>query len=385
MPWIHLYIDTKGLVKACCNANITFGNINNQSIDEIWNGEKIKQFRSQLLKDVQDKRCEFCYTNERSGKSSVRLETLGKYHHHIELVNTTDGEGNAPQSKPLYFDIRFNNLCNFKCRTCWHGASSSWFDEAKKMKTNYGGKAVISATNDNENMIDNLVSFSPEIEEIYFAGGEPLMMEDHYYLLQRLLQKGKKEVLLRYNTNLSTLKLKAHSAIYYWREFKQVRLSVSIDAMGTQGEYIRKGLNWDKFLKNMIVIKTELPHVHLEIAPTVSAFSIFTLASMHRFFVENKIVAIDGIYLNMLDRPDYYHIRILPIGFKNTIVAKLESHLTWLDEQSASSRVRSEFEAIIHLLVSEDWSHLWPVFQKHTKLIDFSRNENFEKVFPDYP
>ncbi|UXX78421.1 twitch domain-containing radical SAM protein [Reichenbachiella carrageenanivorans] len=382
MPWLHLYIDTSGLVKACCDANITFGNINNQSIEEIWQGEPIRKFRKLMLAGQRDRRCDSCFAKEAAGKASMRMETLDKFAHRMDWVQQTDLDGYSPSSKPIYFDIRFNNLCNLRCRTCWHGASSSWFEEAKVLKNNFGKKAIIEAAKDSGHLIDILLNQGIEVEEIYFAGGEPLMMKEHYELLDRLIENGNTKVHLRYNTNLTLLSLKDRSVLALWSFFDRVTVAASIDEMGEQVEYMRKGIDWKRFIHNMQKIKTELPHVQLEIAPTISVFNVDSLGELHQFFVEQELIDVNALYLNVLSRPDYYNIKVLPKAAKQLAQAKLESHLNWLSARGGSEVLMAEFESVIAYMNQEDWSHKTVDLRQHLAQLDRMRLENFETVFP---
>ena len=382
MPWVHLHVENNGLVKACCEANIVYGNINKESISEIWQNESIKQFRQSLLSGNRDKRCASCFKKEDAGKKSMRIETLEKFSHHLEWVEQTKNDGFSQESKPIYFDIRFNNICNLKCRTCWHGASSSWFEEAKILRNNWGKKAIIEI-NDSRSLIKQVLATKAVIEEIYFAGGEPLMMIEHFQLLEGLLKEGLTNVHLRYNTNLSLLKLKDQSALELWKNFQKVTISASIDGLGDQAEYIRKGLNFNHFVGNMIEIKSKVPHVLLEIAPTVSIFNIFSLGQLHRYFVEKDIIQINDIYLNILSRPDQYNIKIWPQQAKKLIENNLLNHIEWIKEMNGSTETVNEFQALIDFMNMEDMSHLLPRLKIQLDTMDKLRSESYQELFKE--
>ena len=383
MPWIHLYIDTSGYAKACCNSSITYGNVNQQSVNEIWKGEAIQTFRKNLLQGVKDKRCASCFKREDANKSSIRTETLNKFPSYIEQVKNTTPEGICKESSPIYLDIRYSNVCNLKCRTCWHGASSSWFFDAKSLKNNIGDKAIIKATPNNNKLINELFAFDTEFEEIYFAGGEPLMMEEHYLFLDQLIKNKQTSVHLRYNTNLSTLTLKDKNIVNYWKQFSEITLAVSIDATHKKVEYIRSGLSWDKLLSNLSYIKEHCPHVHIEIAPTVSILSILTLDELHKYFFEKGFISVNDIYLNILDRPDYYNIKIAPEELKMKIQEKLEKHIIWMQENNAKESLIDEFNAVIEYMNLSSTQNQLNSFVKYTQQLDVMRNEKFEEIFPE--
>ncbi|MEP2026407.1 MAG: twitch domain-containing radical SAM protein [Reichenbachiella sp.] len=384
MPWLHLHIDTRGLVKACCDANITYGDINRQTLEEIWQGEPIRKFRKFLLYGQIDKRCASCFHKEKSGKNSIRIETLKKFSNKMDWVKGTEEDGTSPDSKPIYFDIRFNNLCNLRCRTCWHGASSSWFEEAKSLKQNFGSKAIIEASNDSASLIEQILNQNINIEEIYFAGGEPLMMKEHYDLLEGLIKNSQTQVHLRYNTNLSILSLKDRSVLELWKKFEHLTISASIDGLGRQGEYIRKGLNWQTFLNNMQVIKSKLPRVKIEIAPTISVFNILRLAELHRYFVEAGLIEVNSIYLNLLSRPDYFNIKVLPDYYKEQASRQIENHMGWLLANNASETIISEFRSVVDFMCQESWVHHLPKLKNQLQVLDKMRSESYEIVFPEF-
>lgn len=192
MPWIHFHVGDDGIAKACCIANIPYGNINTQSFNEIWDGEPIQRLRNKFKTGEPDKRCAQCYKLEASGGKSIRQETFDKF----PDVNISVDSASTPL--PIYFDIRFSNICNLKCRTCWHGASSAWFDDAKKLGTNKGQKAVIKNVADFDQFIDKLGPALKNAQEIYLAGGEPLVMEEHYRLLEWLIANNNTNAKLRY-------------------------------------------------------------------------------------------------------------------------------------------------------------------------------------------
>ncbi|SMD31726.1 4Fe-4S single cluster domain-containing protein [Reichenbachiella faecimaris] len=384
MPWLHLYVDTSGRAKACCNGNITFGNINEQSIDEIWQGEPIRKFRRLLLAGEKDKRCASCFDREKAGKHSMRKETLAKFSHKMSWVKNTHIDGISPDSKPIYFDIRFNNLCNLRCRTCWHGASSSWFEEANVLKQNFGEKAIIEASKDSQSFIDQVLGLQVDIEEIYFAGGEPLMMKEHYDLLEGLIKNAQTKVHLRYNTNLSILSLKGRNVLDLWEKFDRVTVSASIDGLGKQGEYIRKGLVWEKFESNMHSIKSNLPHIKLEIAPTISIFNVLKLGELHHYFVDAGLIDINSIYINVLSRPDHFNVKILPSEVKKKASKAISQHIDWLSTQGATTTVISEFRSVIDFMNQDSWTHQLPKLKKQLKVMDEMRSENYEKIFPEF-
>lgn len=134
MPWVHLHVTQTGFVTPCCQApwdqKTAFGSVNEAPIEEIWNGREIRRFRKNMLKGKPDERCKVCYQKEKNGFQSLRNVTNTDYAHKVNLVNTTQKDGSLPGVKPVYIDIRFSNVCNFKCRICGPWSSSQWHNDA---------------------------------------------------------------------------------------------------------------------------------------------------------------------------------------------------------------------------------------------------------------
>ena len=367
MPFLHLHVGNEGFVKACCVANINFGNINKQSLEEIWNGTAIKELREKFRQGKIDKRCAVCYKLEAAGGKSIRQETLDKY---TEFKH-------EEASLPIYFDIRFSNICNYRCRTCWHGASSRWFEEAKLLNTNIGEKAIIKNIKDYENFISKCGRALLEAQEIYFAGGEPLATEEHYLLLDWLVKNKLTSVRLRYNTNLSMLKFKSFQVLDYWNQFNSVEILASIDATENLGEYIRKEMNWESILLNGKKIR-QLSHIKMKIAPTISVFNILHLPDLYKQCLDNKLIEKDGLYINILDRPIHYNVQILPENIKAQAVVKYELFFDWMSQNSIPKNIQQQFQECLKYMLKDDKSKFWPKFISETKKIDGMRNENFK-------
>lgn len=380
MPWLHFHADTDGKVKACCSTSVTFGDLNSETLDEIWNGQSIKQFRQQVLIEGVDQRCNACLNREAAGKDSMRIDTIQKYRQESEQILA----GNLrTEFKPIYWDIRYSNVCNLRCRTCWHGASSSWFEEGKLLKNVAGDQAIMKATANNQQLVFDWLDWVDEVEEIYFAGGEPLIMEEHYLLLDELAKTGKSP-LLRYNTNLSKHQLKDKSVLELWSQFDRVQVAVSIDALEAQGEYVRKGLKWKQLIRNMEEIKSSCPHVKLEIAPTISIFNVMSLGELHQFFVDKGLIEVNDIYFNLLERPFYYNIVHLSDVLKNKAKDKLLAYLDWLRQRDANQKTRAEIGSIIDFMFSRAANPKYQMqFRQKTKELDKIRGEDFDRLFPE--
>ncbi len=383
MPWIHLHVGYAGKVKACCVANITYGNINDQPLETIWNSPSARSFRLKMLQDEKDNRCQYCYTTEAAGKESIRTETLKKFSNHLPNTLSTDATGKVASVTPVYWDIRFSNLCNFRCRTCWHGASSKWFKEAKVIGNTAGEVALIENIDSFELLQDRLKAYLLEVEEVYFAGGEPLFTPEHYQLLQWMQDNHLDQVQLRYNTNLSVVDHKGLDLIKMWNQFKKVEVLMSIDATNSRGEYIRKDMSWAVIEKNMETIKLKAPHVRLVLAPTVSVFNIYVLPEMYERFIKMGWIQRGDLYINFLEQPKAYNCKVLPKEFKNAVDKLYTAYLKQLKEQRRVDEINL-WSSIRSFLHQEDFSRHLLKMKQMTRQLDQLRGEVFEEVFTEY-
>ena len=364
-PFVHLHISNNGAVNACCVANIPFGNINEQSLEEIWNGEAINNLRDKFRAGKTDPRCAVCHKIEETGGKSIRMETNERFQH-ISI---------DPVPKlPVYFDIRFSNICNFRCRTCYHGASSKWFNDAKALGTNIGQKAIIKNIKEVDTFIAKTEKALLEAEEFYFAGGEPLVTEEHYILLEWLIKNKATKARLRYNTNFSKLEFKQYDVLKLWKHFPQVEILGSIDATGELGEYIRKEMDWNTILRNREKIRS-LPNVTFKIAPTISVLNIHNLVDLYQECLQNRMIDAEDLYINILEQPKYYNIQILKNEEKEKITRQILNSFT---EETPIS-IRSAFQEIIAYMNAKDRSNLWALFEQKTKALDELRGEDFSQ------
>ena len=370
-PWVHLHVNTRGMAQACCISGINYGSLNGQSINEVWKGEAIEKLRKKFLSGTPDKRCGACLNREKAGHASLRTETNLKY------------GASIPEKfdSPVYWDIRFSNVCNFKCRTCWHGNSSKWFEDSLALKNNASDRAIIKAFDNEESFFASWGNSIKNYEEIYFAGGEPLVTEEHYKMLLLLLENGRNDIQLKYNTNLSVLDFKRYDLIHLWKQFENLTIDISIDHIEEKGEYVRKGLQWGIFFKNFKRLKEELPNATIKITPTVSTFNILGIGVIHKYFIKEGLIAIDEIGLNILDRPYFYNVQSLSLDLKKKAEEHLESHLLYLEENKASVKTIAAFHSLKKYLLSEQKSIKG--FEKYNDRLDALRNESFHSVFPE--
>ena len=263
LPWIHTYIDPDGTVKPCCMAeNADMGNLHDHtSIKEIYNNDKFKEFRLKLLNGSElPNECRVCKNNE-SIAASFRVHSLKEWAD--DLKNLEIKEDGTAEYAPFYIDYRLSNKCNFKCITCSPGLSSSI---AKEQVVIFGEvlhrNKIIEKSHINLDplVLNEFYDIAHNIKKIYFAGGEPLIMDYHYEILEYLI-KTQQPVRLLYNTNFSELEYKNYNIFDLWSKINGfIDVGISVDGYGPVGEYIRYGFSTKKFEDNIFMAKQKASH-----------------------------------------------------------------------------------------------------------------------------
>ena len=273
-PWTHTYVSPQGERRLCCasreeasfqkqyiDSGTAEGKFEPVSLEEHWNSDYMKDIRKRMLNGEKLSQCDVC------NDQILNLHTYRKYftetlfsHKVGDLVANTREDGHY-DPMPISYDYRISNLCNFKCRMCGEQLSSSWETEKKKYdlidvkqepwlepntRKSISKFQVEVLEEELQRAVDNKT-----IEEIYWVGGEPLMFERHWTIMQQLVDNGHaKNVTVRYNTNLSRVKYKDYNLWDMLPHFKNVNICASIDGAYEVGEFIRDGLKWDEWIDN---------------------------------------------------------------------------------------------------------------------------------------
>lgn len=388
-PWVHLHAYPTGQAWPCCHAEMKVGpvgNVKNDTLATIWNSDRMRQLRRDMLSETPNSYCDRCYEQEQAGFFGGR-QSANKHHgHHIHKIDRTEPDGRLSEFEMTYWDIRFSNLCNLRCRSCGHIFSSSWYADQKKLagqSWSATNPAFFYAGRTETDMWEQLLPHMDYVEQIYFAGGEPLMMEEHYRILDELERRGRFDVRLIYNTNFTQVKLKDRLVFDYWKRFESVAVGASLDAMGPRAELIRKGTEWPTVEHNRQRMLEICPEVDFYISPTLSIMNALHLPDFHRDWVDRGLLRPQDLNVNVLQDPEHYRIDIAPAAYKDRVREKIQRHLEWLRPQDQLNRATQGFESAINFMDGTDNSHLIPKFWSKSQQLDDIRSEDILQVIPE--
>jgi organic radical activating enzyme len=290
--------------------------------------------------------------------------------------------------------------------------SSQWVGEHKKIyplfkhdalkeQMNWDRKSFNNFWHENPDFWKEMYAQIPNLKQVYFAGGEPLMIREHKYFLEEIIRQGYADkILVRYNTNGL---LMSDDIIDLWKRFKKVKVGFSIDDLAERNHYIRYPSDWNTIVQNLHKLDNTPNNIHVSIATAIQILNIKTLPDFAKWKIQqnfkkinftnvtDEIEAGGGIFnMHLLYIPTFLSIKCLPLEDKAEVRKKFAELATWLHE---NYRQGNDFwkdnpygwrrwQAVLDFMDSEDHTHLLPAFKEYIRTLDTSRKTDFKKVFP---
>jgi MoaA/NifB/PqqE/SkfB family radical SAM enzyme len=360
-------------------------NLNSHAdISAAWNSEAMMRLRQNMLKGKGSAICKNCYAYEKVGRYSERTQYNSLYKAYYGRVLNTSPQGYvAEQSIPL-IDIRFSNRCNYKCRICSSEYSSLWHEEELRLDPNakpYPKGLKMAA--DETLFWNSFQKLLPDVKRLHFAGGEPLVMDEHYRTLEHLISIGKTDLTLSYNTNFSTLTHKQHDLIALWNKFEKVDIWASLDGMGPKGDYQRKGQHWPTIETNIRKVKQLCPAATIGVNATVSILNVLHMPEFYRHMVDSALVDANRMNLYVLFSPHYLSINNLTTNLKRSVNALYAEFINGYAKRLDNGKnIMNNAQAVLNYMNEKD-ENLKQEFWQHTAALDRLRGESFVSIFPE--
>jgi MoaA/NifB/PqqE/SkfB family radical SAM enzyme len=385
LPWVSLETSPVGTVRPCClaeeeivdNAGVKF-DLNTASFAGIQNSGYMQDLRQQFLDQKQPATCRKCWREERSGRTSKRMHTLDRLKHMLPEQSWT------ADAKPLMFlDLKLGNICNLKCRICGSWSSSTFAaeeldqlssNEQKKASYHYQMLRQGAWPRENPQFWSEIDQVVDQIRYIEFTGGEPFMIQEHFDMLQGLVDRGiAGQIEIHYNTN-GTQWPEQGEAI--WQHFKTVEIAFSIDDIGARFEYQRTNAVWTEIVDNIRRfqdLKSRNSNVQLQVCSTVNVFNVLYLEELAAWI---DTQAFDFVYWNMMHEAYYFSINTLPEFTKQAVSEKLKL-------AKVSDRHRAEFDNIIKF-INAGASLDGFILRMRIADLDRKRQQNMATIQPEF-
>ena len=402
-PFTGLATREDGSVKACCRSH-PVGNIQEQSLEEIWNNDTMQRIRRQVLSGERPPECAPCFNLEDQGVESLRQRHINGVipEARINLYPNTEFKEIMPFEFPT-MEIKLNNLCNLKCRMCNPTDSTSWNDwkQVEEFYDKEGNfisenvrvlnlvkKPYLDKFEDNPNWWNSFEKLLPYFRRVEFAGGEPLMDPQHFRILDMLKPYGR-NIELKYATNGTTLGISKGRTVHeYWPYFRSVAVNVSIDGIGDVYNYIRGNGNWDEVVQNIREIQA-IPNISRVVgAVAVQVSNILTLDEMIEHFLDKLEIV---FYTNMVNYPTVLSIQTLPNELKPVAINKLKAVRDRVKDFALVKKhpilehiTYNQIDGVINYLLAKNLTHLWNDTVEFNRRLDATRNQSFTDVTPEF-
>ena len=404
-PFTGLATREDGAICACCRSH-PVGNIQDQSLEEIWNNKTMRRIRQQVLHSERPPECEPCFNLEDQGVESLRQRHItgripeSRITLYPHALNGMDEYFIMPFEIPT-MELKLNNLCNLKCRMCHPMDSTAWNDW-KEIKDFYKAEgnimyAIVEEHNlekkphldkfqDNPEWWASLEKLLPHLRRVEFAGGEPLMDPQHYRILDMLAPYGH-QIEIKYATNLTMLGKNNRTIWEYWPKFKSVAVNVSIDGLGASYEYIRGNASWAELINNIKQIQT-IPNISRVVgAVTVQVSNVLILDKIIKYFLDDLGII---FHTHRVEYPKLLSAQVLPTNLRELAIERLQAiSLQVKDFKLVKQRPElleytlGQIQDNINYL-QRDQSDRWADCVEFNRRLDVSRNQSFFSVTPEF-
>jgi len=373
LPFIHLATHPNGVVTPCCQSDMTNGfsfskdeNLNilgKESLHQISNSKNFCDIRVKMLNGEEPKECAGCYKLERTGEISKRMYENDKYFHTLaDLKEKVDENGALKQLNYKFVELRIGNICNLKCLTCNPMSSTKWNEDVAQLPEKfqsgyYSLDKSFSTWYKDQKWYDELLDNAKDLEEIYINGGEPMLIKEHLYFLQKLCDlKLNEKIRLLYSINLTLITPKV---IELWKQFKKVELNVSIDDLGKRNDYIRYPSKFETIETNLELLNGN--SFDIKVIQTVSVLNVYNVGNFYEYFTQKGF----KIEHNYVYWPEYLHVSL----FKGDIP------LDKLPEDKAKRLVDE---------LNKDYSIFYEDFVAYIKSIDYIRSLSIQDYLTEF-
>jgi sulfatase maturation enzyme AslB (radical SAM superfamily) len=406
-PFTGLATREDGAIKVCCRSR-PIGWIQDDTLENIWNGFQMREVRRQVLCGERPEVCKPCFDLEDQGVESLRQRHIkdsipeSRINLYPNALDTLRDDYSMPFEFPT-MEIKLNNLCNLRCRMCNPLDSTSWKDWDEivpfyKKENNFLVPTIdrlvnkpgkyIGAFDNTDNWWESFEKLLPHFRRVEFAGGEPLMDPQHYKILDMLKPYGK-NIEIKYATNGTTLGIKGGRTIHdYWPYFRSVAVNVSIDGIHSVYDYIRSNSSFATVEENVKIFQSFSNVSRVVGAFTAQAGNILQAAECIDYFLNTMGIV---FYSHRVSYPNVLSAQVLPQELKDLAVSRLKSISSRVSQFDIVKKysilekiTQQQIQDNINYLSAKDESHRWPEFLEFNQMLDAKRGQSLLNAVPEF-
>ena len=375
---------------------------------DVWNSKHYKHIRRQMDTGERVVGCEPCYDLEDLGIPSYRenyIKDWMGFHRNADeidrIIDKSRENDYHVDEPPQYLDFRLGTLCNLRCRMCQSQNSSAIYKELKddELYTQEERDFVVKHTHwndfsdytqpwfDTPEFLEAVEEWLPNVNRLYFTGGEPTIIQRTYWILEKCVELGiAKDIDLVFNSNMTNIQPRFLDLL---AKFRDVLMCLSVDGYAQYNEYIRSGSTWSVVDKHIRDYATSEVVGNILFSPVVQIYNILNITDLLDYAEE--ITKFSGrridISFLMNNYPKCLDIRNLP---KHVRVEGQKRLRDWLntskyfkDDERNLATVEGIIKALEDENVNADAEKQMQIFKEYTELLDNKRDQSFKDSIPD--
>lgn len=334
-----------------------------------WDSEELNQLRQEFVEGKRPAACHRCWAEEDAGKESLRQRQFQYFPNDYRDYILTGQWKQGPKTAVF----KTSNVCNLACRSCGGWDSNFYTKEGEYYREQYDTRIDGKPHNRFIPLLPpkhidfmQYTEIAQNFEKIDFFGGEPFLNTTQLDFLEWLVDQGlSKNITLFYSTNCTNKPTPRLQRA--WDKFKRIEISVSIDGLGNEFEYMRWPGKWSEcqeVVDHVLDLKNTLnAEVFTMAGLTVSLLNVTTVDQTHAWLQEK----IGHVYVNMVNFPDYLALHSAPEYVKSYV----------------RSHVKHQ-ESLGYIDINKPNPLAWKQFIIWTKRQDLYRKQSFETTFPEF-